>query len=246
MKKYAAAAIVLLSLGLLFTACAGSGGTSLLKDSVTPSSSPTAQKAPYKIALIMKTLTNPFFVDMESGARRAESELNVKLIVKTGAQETSIEQQIQIVEELILQKVDAIVIAPGSSVDLVPVLKKAQDKGIVIVNIDNRLDPDECRKAGLKNVPFISVKNADASYQSAKAIADLATSPVKAVLIEGIRDADNARQRLEGAAKAFSENKNIQVVASESANWKIDEAYTLARSCSPPIRISGLSSAPTT
>ena len=35
----------------------------------------------------MKTLTNPFFVDMEKGARKAESELNVKLIVKTGAQE---------------------------------------------------------------------------------------------------------------------------------------------------------------
>ena len=110
-----------------------------------------------------------------------------------------------------------------------PVLKKAQDAGVVIVNIDNRLDLDACQKAGLKNVPFISVKNADASYQSAKTIADLAKGPAKAVLIEGIRDADNAKQRLEGAVKAFAENKNIQVVASESANWKIDEAHALAQ-----------------
>jgi len=73
----------------------------------------------------MKTLTNPFFIEMEKGARRAEQALNIELVVKTAAQETSIEQQIQIVEDLIAAKVDAIVIAPGDSELLVPVLKKA-------------------------------------------------------------------------------------------------------------------------
>jgi len=38
-----------------------------------------------KIALVMKTLTNPFFIEMEKGARKAESELGIDLIVKTGA-----------------------------------------------------------------------------------------------------------------------------------------------------------------
>ena len=41
-----------------------------------------------KIALVMKTLTNPFFIEMEKGARKAESELGIELIVKTGAKET--------------------------------------------------------------------------------------------------------------------------------------------------------------
>lgn len=77
------------------------------------------------IALVMKTLTNPFFIEMEKGARKAENEFGINLIVKTGAKETSIEQQIAIVEELINSKVDAIVIAPGSSTDLIPVLKKS-------------------------------------------------------------------------------------------------------------------------
>ncbi|MCB0021873.1 MAG: substrate-binding domain-containing protein, partial [Caldilinea sp.] len=88
----------------------------------------------------MKTLTNPFFIEMEKGARRAEQELGIELIVKTGAQETSIEQQIAIVDDFIARGVDAIVIAPGSSTELIPVLKKAQDAGIVVINIDNRLD----------------------------------------------------------------------------------------------------------
>ena len=76
----------------------------------------------YTIALVMKTLTNPFFVEMEKGARQAETELGINLIVKTGAQETSFEQQITIIEELIKEKVDAILIAPADSVQIIPVL----------------------------------------------------------------------------------------------------------------------------
>ena len=73
---------------------------------------------PKTVSLIMKTLTNPFFIEMEKGARRAEKELGIRLLVKTGAKETSIDQQIAIVEDMIRQRISAIVIAPGSSTDL--------------------------------------------------------------------------------------------------------------------------------
>lgn len=191
-------------------------------------SGPAAQKT-FKIALIMKTLTNPFFVEMEKGARRAEKQGGLTLLVKTATQETSIEQQIQIVDEMIKERVDAIVIAPGDSQRLVPVLKKAQDAGIRVVNIDNRLDADAMKKSSMGKVPFISVDNAQAAYQSAKFIADSVKAPAKAVIFEGIRSADNAQQRKRGAEKAFKENSHIQIVAEETANWKIDEAYEVAK-----------------
>lgn len=180
---------------------------------------------PYTIALVMKTLSNPFFIEMEKGARKAEDEFGINLIVKTGANETSIEEQILIVDELIEEKVDAIVIAPGSSIDLIPVLKKAQDSGIIIVNIDNRLDIEKSDQVGLINVPFISVDNEKGAYLSAKYLSDQITSPTEVAILEGIRSADNAEQRKNGAIRAFAENDNVTVVASESANWKIDEAH---------------------
>lgn len=187
---------------------------------------PSAQK--YTIALVMKTLTNPFFVEMEKGARQAEKELGIDLIVKTGAQETSVDQQITIVEELIREKVDAILIAPADSVQLIPVIKKAQDAGIVIINIDNQLDPDAAKKIGLVDVPFISVNNEQGAYLSAREISAKVNTPTQAIILEGIVTAKNAQDRKAGALRAFSENKNIQLVASESANWKIDEAYSVA------------------
>lgn len=117
------------------------------------------------IALVMKTLTNPFFVEMERGARRAEKELGVPVCGKPGAQETSIDQQIAIVEESDkAEGVIAIVIAPASSIDLIPVLKKAQDAGISLINIDNRLDRDVAKKVGLLDIPFIGVDNEKGAY----------------------------------------------------------------------------------
>jgi ribose transport system substrate-binding protein len=196
-----------------------------------PAAAAKPQQAPEarKVALVMKTLTNPFFIEMEKGARRAEKELGIELLVKTASQETSIEQQIQIVEDLIRMKVDAIVIAPGDSLRMVPVLKAAQDAGIQIINIDNRLEPEAMKKHGLSRVPFISVDNEKAAYESARFIAQQIHKPTQAAILEGIRSADNARLRKEGAERAFKENPHVRVVARETANWKIDEGYVVTR-----------------
>lgn len=181
------------------------------------------------VALVMKTLTNPFFVEMEKGARQAEKELGIHLLVQTAAQETSIEQQIEIVNQNIDAEVNAIVIAPGDSVELIPALKKAQDAGITVVNIDNRLNSELSKKLGLQNVPFISVDNEQGAYLSAKTISDRVTVPTKAVILEGIRGAANAEDRKNGALRAFRENPNITVVAMATAHWKIDEGYEVTK-----------------
>jgi len=109
----------LFSLGLL--GCGPSDGPHVTTPA-QPSETVAAPAAKKEIALVMKTLTNPFFVEMEKGARRAEKDLGVNLTVKTAAQETSIEQQIQLVEDLVAAKVHAIVIAPGDSQRLIPAL----------------------------------------------------------------------------------------------------------------------------
>lgn len=185
--------------------------------------------APKKIALVLKTLTNPFFIDIEKGARRAEKEFGVTLEVKTGSDETAVEQQIQIVEGFIQAHVDALVIAPGDSQRLVPILKKAQDAGIAIVNIDNRLDPDVMASQHMRPPPFISVDNVAASYQSARFVADQIKKPVQAGLIEGLPSAENAHSRLTGATRAFAENPRIHLVEQQTAHWKIDEARDVAQ-----------------
>jgi ribose transport system substrate-binding protein len=214
--------------GLGLIGCGQSNGPSVTTTTPAPTSVVTAP-AKNEIGLVMKTLTNPFFVEMEKGARRAESELGISLRVKTAAQETSIEQQIQLVEDLISAKADAIVIAPGDSQRLVSTLKKAADAGIKIVNIDNRLDPETVRQSGMQPVPFVSVDNDAGAYKAGKFLAEGVNVPTDAAILEGIRSANNGRQRMEGARRALLENKQIKVVASETANWNVDEAYSVSK-----------------
>jgi ribose transport system substrate-binding protein len=217
---------ILLGLGLL--ACSETSGPSV-NTAATSAAMVAAPSPPTTVGLVMKTLTNPFFVEMEKGARRAEKELGITLTVKTAAQETSIEQQIQLVEDLITARVQAIVIAPGDSQRLVPALKKAADAGIKVINIDNRLDISALAQAGLAPVPFISVDNDAGAYKAGQFLAKDITKPTQAAILEGIRSADNARQRAQGALRGLQENKAIKVVASETANWKIDEAYEVTK-----------------
>jgi ribose transport system substrate-binding protein len=197
------------------------------------SAEPAASQAPMpaqtetRVTLIMKTLTNPFFVEMERGARKAQQETRIDLQVRTATLETSIEQQIQLVDDAVKGKSRAIVIAPGDSTRLVPALKKAQDAGIVLVNIDNRLNADAVAAAGMRPVPFISVDNEKGAYLASRFIADRVSMPTEAAVIEGLRTADNAQQRKRGAERGFHANRHIRIVAEESANWKIDEAYAV-------------------
>lgn len=193
-----------------------------------------------RVALVVKTLTSPFFTEMEKGARRAEAQFGIDLVVRTSTQETSIEQQIAIVEQLTRARIDAIVIAPADSYRLIPVLKKAQDAGIAIINVDNRLDADSSRRYGLADVPLISVDNQAAAYKAVKHLTAGVSVPTEAAIIDGFPGATNAEERRQGAMQAFGENRNIAIVGSEPGNWKIDDAYEAARklfSTRPRIRL---------
>ena len=219
-------------LSTILLGCGQSSGPNIstVATPAQPGSAPLAAPlASHSVGLVMKTLTNPFFIEMEKGARRAEKELGIALTVKTAAQETSIEQQIQLVNDLVAAKVEAIVIAPGDSVSLIPALKKATDAGIKVINIDNRLDPDALKQAGLASLPFVGVDNEAGAYKAGQFLAAKVNTATQAAILEGIRSADNARQRMEGARRALSENKQIKLVASETANWKIDEAYAVSK-----------------
>lgn len=218
------------AIGLALAALLGLAGCGDAGSSSATNRDTNGSDAPVRVGLVMKTLTNPFFVTMEQGARQAETELGIELIVKTAAEETSIHQQIDIVDTMIReQQVDAIVIAPGDSVQLIPVLKTAQDQGIKVVNIDNRLDPDFSREHGLTDVPFISADNEHAAYLSANYVARRLDQPTQVAVLTGIASAANSQARERGARRAFEEHPMTEIVAVESANWKVDEAYRVIR-----------------
>ena len=95
-------------LGLLGLALVAGGPLGCGRDEASETEGPT-------VAFVMKTLNNPFFIDMEKGAKEAAGRLGVNLIVQAAERELDIEKQMQIVENLIQRKVDALCITPSGS-----------------------------------------------------------------------------------------------------------------------------------
>ena len=181
-----------------------------------------------KVALVMKSLANEFFLTMETGAKEYQKHNanQFDLITNGIKDETDTANQIRIVEQMIVSKVDAIVLAPADSKALVPVVKKAVDAGIIVVNIDNRLDPDVLKSKNL-NVPFVGPDN----RKGARKIGDYLAKRLKAGdqvgIVEGVSTTTNAQQRTAGFQDAMKAG-GMKVVSVQSGEWEIDKGNAVA------------------
>ena len=100
-----------------------------------------AQAADVKIALVAKSLGNGFFDAAHKGAEEAAKEIGGVQIIYTGPTTTTAEGQIDVINSLISQKVDAIAISANDKDAVVPVLKKAMGRGIKVISWDSAVAP---------------------------------------------------------------------------------------------------------
>jgi ribose transport system substrate-binding protein len=196
----------------------------------TPENSHPNPAAPGRprIALIMKSLANDFFSTMAEGARRHQAAhvADYDLVVNGIKNETDLAGQMNLVEQMIAQRVAAIVIAPADSKALVTVLKRATAAGILVVNIDNKLDADVVRQAGL-TVPFVGPDNRDGARRVGDEVARRLQPHDKVAIVEGLPTAFNSQQRrlgFEDAMKAVG----ADVVTVQSGRWEMDTANNVA------------------
>ncbi|QDT98251.1 sugar ABC transporter substrate-binding protein [Gimesia aquarii] len=183
-----------------------------------------------RIALIMKSLANDFFSSMAEGAKKHQQQQGdeYELIVNGIKDERDLSRQVALVEEMVANGVDAIVIAPADSKALVPALRRAREAGVVVVNIDNKLD-QEILEAEKISIPFVGPDN----QAGAKKVGDFLASKLKSgdevVVLEGIRTSFNGTQRRLGFEAAM-QDAGIKIVDSQSAQWEMSMANTLALS----------------
>ncbi|BBH19025.1 rhamnose ABC transporter substrate-binding protein [Paenibacillus baekrokdamisoli] len=95
----------------------------------------------YKVAFVSKIAGIPYFDVAEDGAKEAAKDLGIELI-SSGPQVADAEHQIEIVEQLIREGVDAIAIAANDPKALIPVLQKAKKQGIQVITWDSDTLPE--------------------------------------------------------------------------------------------------------
>ena len=188
----------------------------------------TAEKP--KVALVMKSLANEFFLTMEDGAKAYQKEHSADFdLISNGIKdETDTANQIRIVEQMIVSKVDALIIAPADSKAMVPVIKKAVDAGITVINIDNQLDPAVVKSKNI-NVPFVGPDNRKGARLVGEYLAKELKAGDEVGIIEGVSTTTNAQARTAGFKDAM-EAAQIKVVSLQSGDWEINKGNQVAAS----------------
>jgi ribose transport system substrate-binding protein len=211
----------------MLAAAAGCGSGEPEPGPTPTASSPAAAGKP-RIALVMKSLANEFFAQMAEGAKKHQEAHadDFDLIINGIKDERDLARQVAIMDDLIAQGVSAIVIAPADSRALVSACKRAQEAGIVVVNIDNKLEDAVLAEQQVK-IPFVGPDN----RAGAKMVGDFAASKLKAgdpvAIVEGLKTAFNGQQRLLGFQDAVKA-AGLTIVDSQSAQWEIDQANRVA------------------
>ncbi len=181
-----------------------------------------------RVALVMKSLANEFFSTMAEGARehRKANAERYELIVNGIKDERDLARQVSLVEDMMAQGVEAIVIAPADSKALVPVLKRAMDQGIVVINIDNKLDDEVLAGAGVR-IPFIGPDNRAGARKVGEAVAAKLEAGDSVLVLEGIRTSFNGQQRRLGFEDAV-QAAGLVIADSQSAQWEMNIANQVA------------------
>lgn len=91
---------------------------------------------PARIGIVAKSLGNGFFDAVDKGAEQAGTELGVEIIF-TGPTTPTAEGQVDVINALIAQHVDAIAVSANDPDALVPALKRAMKRGIKVVSYDS-------------------------------------------------------------------------------------------------------------
>lgn len=133
---------------LLVAACGSSAATPAAPSGGATAPTAAAGAAPAAsgeiiVGLITKTETNPFFVKMKEGAQAKADELKVKLLTGAGASDGDNEGQVTALENMVNAGAKGILITPSDTKAIVPSIKKARDKGVLVIALDTATEPQD-------------------------------------------------------------------------------------------------------
>jgi ABC-type sugar transport system substrate-binding protein len=183
---------------------AGSGGSAEKKDKL-------------KIGATVYYMTE-FITLATEGLKKEAEEQNVELTVLDANNDVA--KQISQIENLISQKVDAIIVAAVDSDALAPAVQKAKEAGIPLIGLNMIINsPDVTAYSGPNDV--------EAGELEMQYVADKLSGKGNIVILEGPIGTSAQLQRREGIHNVLDKNPEIKVLAEQTANWSRAEALTL-------------------
>lgn len=209
----ALAAVMLFSIGL--AACSQTGG---------------GDSSGAEYAIILKNLSNDFWATMKKGIEEEAEKLGVKVDIYAASSEDDTEGQLKILENCLNKGYKAIGVAPLSPTSLINGIVEANNKGIYVMNIDEKVDMDTLKAAGGSVIAFATTDNVKVGEKGANYIIEQLADGGQVAIIEGKAGNASGEARKQGATAAFESNSKFQLVDSQPADWDRQKALDKATS----------------
>lgn len=176
-------------------------------------------KESYKIGYIAKNTTNPYMNAQAAGVKKAGEDMGFEAVTQAPSTADSVEEQVKLMEDMIQQDMDVIIVHCADSNGIMPGVRKAQEAGILVLTIGTPASEDTFLRTG--------VDYYETGYTIAKEMAEELGGKGNIIILEGPPGAANAIERLNGINDAFAEYPDIEIVASQTANFKRTEGMSV-------------------
>ena len=174
----------------------------------------------FRLALVVKNLGNGFFEAANLGAEEAAAEIGGVEIIYTAPTAPTAEGQIEILNSLIAQGVDAIAISANDPDALVPTLKRAMSRGITVISWDSGV------ASGGRQMHLNPSSNALIGRTNLKLAADaLPDGKGKVAILSATAQATNQNIWIDEMKKALSDFPGLELVATVYGDDQTDKSY---------------------
>ncbi|ONI72941.1 sugar ABC transporter [Actinosynnema sp. ALI-1.44] len=208
--------LAIIAAGLI--ALAASGCTS----QKTGSGGQPADGGRIKVGLVTKTDSNPYFVALRDSAKAEAQTLGADLIALAGKFDGDNEGQVAAIENLVQQGAKTIMITPSNSTGVLGAIKKARDRGVLVIALDTETDPKEAVDA-----TFASDNTEAGRMQGTYVKAALAGKAPKVIMLDGTPGSTVSEQRHNGFLQGVGlKDGDPAIVGVEATNGEQNKAQT--------------------
>ncbi|WP_319497868.1 sugar ABC transporter substrate-binding protein [uncultured Cohaesibacter sp.] len=198
---------------------AGAMSLSVLPAAVSFSTQATAAEQK-TIAVVLKTLSSQYWKIVAAGAQAAAKKYDVNLILLGPPTEDNVLQQINMVQDVLAQKPDALIFSPSQPATAINVLTKAKEKGMPVLLVDTGM-PEGFDAYD----SFIGTDNFAAGQAGGAALVKVLKPGDKVLLLDGAPGNPSMTQRCDGA-KEVLEAAGMVIASRQPAYSDREKAYT--------------------
>jgi D-allose transport system substrate-binding protein len=182
-----------------------------------------------KIAIVLKTLANPFWVAMKEGIEEEAKKQKVQVDIYSVPTEGDIKAQADLLDSILQKDYDGLGVAPLTPVNLIPGVVRANKAGILVVNIDEAINSAELANQGGKVISFVTTNNVKVGAQAAQfVIKTVGQAGGEVAIIEGMSGNVSGNDRRDGFRADIVKASGFKLVASQPGNWDRVTALNVA------------------